>query len=142
MKLGFPSHEFDDAVAAVCHGSVSDEQARALNELLRTDPAARDEYLFRVELHSRLASNPDLFVVTTPQVGKSPDRLSDYPQKVVPFRPSRHGRRQVLRWAAALAACVALLASGWWGWRVWQQDERKGATSKPASCISRHGKFS
>ena len=25
MKLGFPSPEFDDAVAAVCHGSVSDE---------------------------------------------------------------------------------------------------------------------
>ena len=34
---------------------------RALNELLRGNPAARDEYLLRVELHSRLASDPDLF---------------------------------------------------------------------------------
>lgn len=41
MKLTFPSTEFDDAVAAVCHGSLSDEQARALNELLRSHPAAR-----------------------------------------------------------------------------------------------------
>ena len=41
MKLCFPSQEFDAAVAAVCHGSVSDEQARALNELLRRHPAAK-----------------------------------------------------------------------------------------------------
>jgi hypothetical protein len=33
MKLAFPSREFDEAVAAICHGSASDEQARALNEL-------------------------------------------------------------------------------------------------------------
>ena len=139
MKLCFPSHEYDDAVAAVCHGSVSEEQAWALNELLRIDPAARDEYLFRVELHARLASNADLFVVTTPQAGETPSagRLSDYSQKVVPFRPSRHGRRQVLGWAAALAACVALLASGWWGWRSWRQDERKGATSKAVAMLNR-----
>ena len=61
MKLAFPSREFDDAVAAVCHGSASDEQARALNELLRSHPAARDESILRVELHSRLSSEPDLF---------------------------------------------------------------------------------
>ena len=29
MTLGYPSHEFDEAVAAVCHGTVSDEQAQA-----------------------------------------------------------------------------------------------------------------
>jgi len=61
MKLDFPSPEFDEAVAALCHGMASDEQARALNELLRSNAAARDEYLLRVELHSRLASDPDLF---------------------------------------------------------------------------------
>ena len=138
MKLCFPSPEFDDAVAAVCHGSVLDEQARGLNELLCTHPAARDEYLLRVELHSRLASDPDLFVATAPQVGETPpaDRLSDYSQNVVPFRPSRHGRRQVLGWVAALAACVALLAGGWWGWRSWWQDERKGATSKAVAMLT------
>ncbi len=29
--LRFPSREFDDAVAAVCHGDASEEQAQALN---------------------------------------------------------------------------------------------------------------
>ena len=65
MKIAFPSREFDEAVAAVCHGSVSDEEARALNELLGSDGAARDEYILRLELHSRLASEPDLFVPAT-----------------------------------------------------------------------------
>lgn len=62
MNLWFPSREFDEAVAAVCHGTASEAQARALNALLRSSAAARDEYLLRVELHSRLASAPDLFV--------------------------------------------------------------------------------
>jgi hypothetical protein len=60
MSIVFPSGEFDDAVAAVCHGLAIDEQMRLLNELLRTNSAARDEYLLRVELHARLASDPDL----------------------------------------------------------------------------------
>src|SRR6476619_5798512 len=64
MKLAFPSHEFDEAVAAVFHGSASDEQMRGLNELLRSNSSARDEYILRLELHSRLASEPDLFVST------------------------------------------------------------------------------
>lgn len=46
MKIDFPSREFDEAVAAVCHGLGSSEQMRALNELLRANAAARDEYLF------------------------------------------------------------------------------------------------
>jgi hypothetical protein len=61
MKLTFPSREFDEAVAAVCHGSATDELMAALNELLRINSAARDEYILRVEVHSRLASEPDLF---------------------------------------------------------------------------------
>src|SRR5687767_10691993 len=62
MKLTFPSLDFDQAVAAVCHGTASDEQARALNEMLRNNASARDEYILRVELHSRLASETDLFI--------------------------------------------------------------------------------
>ena len=53
--VNFPSPEFDEAVAAVCDGSLSERQAEELNVLLRTDTAARDEYLWRVELHARLA---------------------------------------------------------------------------------------
>ena len=129
MKICFPSHEFDEAVAAICHGSASDEQARALNELLRNDPAARDEYILRVELHSQLASDPDLFVTTAQEVGGagSPDRTSTLPQNLVPFLSPRPARGQMLGWAVAMAACVALLATGWWGWRAWRQGERNGA---------------
>ncbi len=65
MKISFPSREFDDAVAGVCHDSASDEQVRALNELLRSDAAGRDEYILRLELHSCLASEPDLFAQRT-----------------------------------------------------------------------------
>lgn len=60
MTLEFPSAAFDDAVASVCHGRASDGQLEALNRLLRENPAARDEYLLRIELHARLASEPDL----------------------------------------------------------------------------------
>ena len=61
MTITFPSREFDEAVAAACHSAASDDQVRALNALLRSDGAARDEYILRLELHSRLASEPDLF---------------------------------------------------------------------------------
>ena len=138
MKLGFPSHEFDEAVAAVCHGFFSDEQAQVLNELLRSHPEARDEYIVRVELHARLASDPDLFVAATPQADEAPPSgaLREQPQTVVQLRPAPHGRRQVLGLAMALAASVALLAGGWWGWREWRQDERKGATSKAVAMLN------
>ena len=63
VKITFPSREFDEAVAAVCHGSLSEAQARALNELLRGNEAARDDYIFRLEIHSRLASAPDSFAL-------------------------------------------------------------------------------
>ncbi|MDB6154659.1 MAG: putative LamG domain protein jellyroll fold domain protein [Chthoniobacteraceae bacterium] len=132
MKLCFPSPEFDDAVAEVCHGSVSEEQARALNALLRGDPAARDEYIFRLELHSRLASDPDLFLPT--EEGATPSGgIGASAQNVIPLRASRHGRKQMLGWVGALAACVAMLASGWWGWRT----QRKGTTSKAVAMLNR-----
>src|SRR5678815_2756517 len=138
MKLCFPSQEFDDAVAAVCHGSVSDEEAVALNELLRRDPAARDEYLLRIELHARLASDPDLFVVVAPQPDEPApaNDISSYPGNILPLRPSHFGRRQVITAVTALAACVAVLAGGWWGWREWRHGDRKGATSKAVAMLN------
>lgn len=129
MKLGFPSRDFDDAVADVCHGSASEEQARALNALLRSDPTARDEYILRVELHARLASEPDLFVATAQETSV------DLPN-VVPLSSAQLPRRRALGWVAALAACLALLAGGWWGWRISQWDERKGATSNAVAMLS------
>jgi hypothetical protein len=179
MKLSFPSREFDEAVAALCHGPASDEQARALNELLRNDAAARDEYILRVELHSRLASEPDLFVVeeragiskpgdasqavselspspldgeragvrggeftTHSSRDKAVDSTTPHPHSLSPLR-GEGGRQAALRWAIALAACAALLASGWWMLRAPRPGEqpetreRTGATSKAVAMLNR-----
>ena len=133
MKLGFPSPEFDEAVADVCHGTVSDEQARALNELLRTDPAARDEYILRAELHSRLASDPDLFVSAVPNVDSAATTGSggrgEHPENVVSFRRSK----PVFRWAVALAAGLAIVAGGSAFNRDRQKTLKSGASYVPST---------
>lgn len=89
MTMRYPSDEFEDAVAAVCHGFASPAQVLRLNELLRTNPAARDEYILQLELHSRLASDPELFLST------AADRLknSNEPKKIPPARsdPGHNG---------------------------------------------------
>ena len=54
--MKFPSPEFDNAVALLCHGTITNEASAELHELLRTDAEARDEYLWRVEVHGELAS--------------------------------------------------------------------------------------
>jgi len=128
VTIRFPSREFDEAVAAVCHGSISDEQARALNELLCADAAARDEYILRLELHSRLASEPDLFA--------APENITS-PENVVPLRSARKVKAQQGKWVLALAACVALLAVGGWALRVSHSPERKWATSKAVAMLNR-----
>ncbi|MEO7799152.1 MAG: alpha/beta hydrolase-fold protein [Opitutaceae bacterium] len=118
MNMEFPSCEFDEAVAAVCEGLVSEEQARALNALLRRDAAARDEYLLRVELHSRLASQPDLFVPGVIQEAATlPGRHFAVPATEFRRAASRLGLRQKIVWALGLAACFALLAAGGWRWQ-------------------------
>ncbi|MDB5387258.1 MAG: protein kinase [Planctomycetaceae bacterium] len=54
--MKFPSAEFDDAVAATCHGVSSDDLIAELHLALRSDPEALDDYLWQVELHAQLAS--------------------------------------------------------------------------------------
>lgn len=109
MKIEFPSAEYDEAVAAVCHNLGSDEQVRALNELLRSNAAARDGYILRVELHSRLASEPDLF---------APWESGESSSTVVPNVPQFPGTgprpNHKVAWALSLAACFALVATGLW----------------------------
>ncbi len=122
MTLEFPSPEFDDAVAAVCHGSASEAELRALNALLRADGRARDEYLLRIELHARLASEPDLFA--GPADDAAPRRSIPLPEMsgqpaVTPGSRHRGARyRQAAAWTATLAAGLALLAFGVWNWWV------------------------
>src|SRR5262245_61871941 len=119
MKFTFPSREFDEAVAAACHGSISDDQARALNELVRSDAAARDEYILRLEVHSRLGSEPELFA----QAVESSIASSE---SIPPLEFPRRLRTRSRNWVLALAACVALLATGLWTPRFSHRSERTG----------------
>ncbi len=54
--MKFPSSELDNAVAELCHGTISDQALADLHGVLRTDSRTRDEYLWRVEVHGELAS--------------------------------------------------------------------------------------
>lgn len=139
MTLSSPSPEFDDAVAAVCHGSASEDEMRALNELLRGDPGARDAYLMRIELHARLASDPDLFGQATeaPACGRTPAIRLDDPRSSLTPKPTipamRRRRVQVL----ALAACLALVAIG--AWSLWLRPlaTRNGTTTIAVAMLTR-----
>lgn len=128
MTVTFPSREFDEAVAAVCHGAASDEQVQALNAVLRSDAAARDEYIWRLELHSRLASEPDLFAASG-EIASRENCLQ------LPPRPTVRMHRP--KWVLALAACLALLAAGWWVFRLSPATDRQGATSKAVAMLNR-----
>lgn len=108
MNLRFPSAEFDGTVASVCHGTATEEQAVALNSLLLSDAAARDEYLLRVALHARLASDPDLFV---PEVPATDPALAALPLDRDGFRKTHRTTRLAL--AAGLVLLLGL--AGWWG---------------------------
>lgn len=134
MRIEFPSREFDDAVAAVCHGAVSDEQARALNELLRTHAGARDDYILRVELHSRLASQVDLFVpASTQEPGTVADGVFAFPNGSA-TRPARGiGATRKVIWTAALAACVALVAAI--NWRTPRPSPERDLAPKPVVSV-------
>ena len=138
MKIDFPSTEFDDAVAAVCHDSASDEQFRGLNELLRTNSAARDEYILRLELHSRLASDPDLFASQEPDLSNPAEPTRTMLRTNVP--PSVQ-RRQILKapitWAVALAACLALIGAGLWSRRPAPPLDQSEPTSKAVAMLNR-----
>lgn len=136
MNWVFPSVEFDDAVAAVCHGEAGDMQMRALNELLRVSPAARDEYLLRVELHARLASDPNLFGAASEAVVANvhPDRMGVGRQNKLSI-PTHGWSRQKLKWSFALAAGFVLLVTA--GFGVWFKHlPAKGATSRPVAVLS------
>jgi len=135
MNLRFPSPEFDTTVADVCHGTAMEGPMRALNALLRTDPLARDEYLLRVELHARLASDPDLF-----SAGEDQDPAS----RTVgwEFRAGGDGRgvRALSnRWAPVLAwaACLALLAAGLWALWLRRPGLLSGSTSAAVAMLTR-----
>jgi len=139
MTLAFPSPDFDAAVAAVCHGTATEAEMEALNTLLRGNPRARDEYLFRIELHARLASTPDLFpqaVEAGPEACPTILRLEEAPASVLPGS-SGPSLRRWLGPVQALAACLALVATG--VWLLWFRTpaSRHGATSTAVAMLTR-----
>jgi hypothetical protein len=138
MTLLFPSREFDDAVAAVCHGSASEAQARALNELLRECAAARDEYILRIELHSRLASNPDLFISAMPDAMESGTAACEIAaaRAIGSAQPVRADRSRKVTWSLALAASFALFAAGLAGLRLWRPSEPTGTSSRAVAMLT------
>jgi ferric-dicitrate binding protein FerR (iron transport regulator) len=136
----FPSPEFDDAVAAVCHGSATDAEMRALSELLRSDARARDEYLLRVELHSRLASDPDLFAQAgevRAACGGSAIQPKGQRNTMIPIKPKASTPRGTAVTLLTLAACLALLAIGIWSIRSWQPASKTGVTSAAVAMLTR-----
>ena len=116
--MDFPSQDFDAAIATVCHGLANVEQMRSLNVLLRANPAARDEYLLRVELHARLASDPDLFVPTSAEAADATVAAfgSRSTGNIIPLPPRASNRRQVVTWAVSFAACFLILAAAGFNW--------------------------
>jgi len=137
MSLVFPSPEFDQVVAAVCHGSATEAEIRALNELLRSNAGARDQYLFQVEIHSRLASNPDIFSQfqgTTASLGL-PAMKVGWQGNVVPLNPVRTPATRRFRVLLAAAACLVLIAGGIGA--LWFKRSENGATSAAVAMLTR-----
>jgi hypothetical protein len=137
MTLSFPSPDFDDAVAAVCHGSAGETEMRALNVLLRSNSRARDEYLIRVELHTRLASAPDLFSDAADPAIQSRLPASNVIERrnIPPAKPTARIRKLVP--ALALAACLVITAAGVWS--LWLRRPATGnrATSTAVAMLTR-----
>jgi hypothetical protein len=139
MMLSFPSPEFDDAVAAVCQGSAAEAEMLALNELLRSNPSARDEYLLRVELHTRLASDPDLFAqaANASANGRTPVINLDDRRNVVSPNSAVTTTRSSLLPVLALAACLVLMAMGVWSLWLRPPATRSGDTSSAVAMLTR-----
>src|ERR1051326_8690303 len=92
--------------------------AQALNELLRGDAGGRDEYILQLEPHARPASARDLFAAITNKITSS--------DNVVRLPSQRDLKARRTKWAIALAACVTLIATGWWALRFLHPSEGKG----------------
>lgn len=105
--MNFPSTEFDDAVAALCHGTVSDQALAELHELLRIEKHAQDEYLWRVEVHGELASR-SLDFSRTADIDETDSDLEAIATPPVPATIERRWNIQSTMVAAALLAIVAL----------------------------------
>ena len=112
--------ERNQLIDALIEGDISESDFLRLEAELSLAPAAREEYYRRLTLTTSLEAEAG--AQTRPAIG------------TVPLHPPV--RSWVPRFAA-LAACFALLAAGWWGFQLLRPDERKGATSKAVAMLDR-----
>jgi len=107
----FPSPEFDDAVAAACHGIADEQTLAALAELLQADDAALDEYLLRTELHSTLLTASHLVDPVDPGSILALATTASRPDVVTANdrREQRGARAAVWAGAAVLGLIVAAM---------------------------------
>lgn len=110
--MKFPSPEFDDTVAALCHGTVSDQALAELHELLRTDADAQDEYLWSVEIHGELASGM-LDFGRASEFEETDDRLKSITASLGVATNAGRWRYQSLAMVAALLVLIALSGGLW-----------------------------
>ena len=101
--MNFPSLEFDTAVSQLCDGVISDEDLTQLHALLRDDARAKDEYLWRVALHWKLA---DLRFDAGLLAGT--DREADFCTALPARRPPGFSSRCV-KTASAVAAILIVM---------------------------------
>jgi hypothetical protein len=139
MKLSFPSSEFDDAVAGVCHGSATEAEMRALNELLRGNANARDEYLLRIELHTRLASESALFAHEADAAAscRLPDTRAGSKRSILRLNPPVRARRERVVQVLAVAACLIFIAGGVWALCFKGSATKTGTTSTAVAMLTR-----
>ena len=121
--MKFPSPEFDNAVAALCHGTIGDETLADLHGLFRTDLRARDEYLWRVEVHGELASGKlDFRHVSVCE--EADDNVEAFPTSA--RVATQVGQRRYLATRVAAATLILIiLGGGLWVWHELQTSPAK-----------------
>jgi hypothetical protein len=139
MTLSFPSPEFDDTVAAVCHGSATEDEMRALNALLRSDARARDEYLMRIEVHTRLASERDLFPQQVDMAASFRSASINTPdsRNLLSLSPAVPATKKRLIQVLAMAVCLMFIAGGAWALWFRRPATRNGTTSAAVAMLTR-----
>lgn len=110
--MNFPSQDFDNGVTALCHRTATDDEAAELQAILESSDAARDEYLWQVELHAELALRS---ASSTAAEGFAEEVLADNRSRLanVPLRRKVRGRRVALAIAAAVLLAVIAGSVGW-----------------------------
>lgn len=123
--MKFPSPEFDDAVAAACHGTADAGLLDALGRILAENGEALDAYLRQTALHAALLTTTDFSVPVDPlepateSVARSDGSDGDVKplQRPSAGRQASTWRKWTGRGAAAVMAVMAAIAGLWLpGW--------------------------